>query len=69
MLYFLAIEYRESPDLTVYVVSLEVPNGILSTWPIWRVLVVRLLALLMASTVTLYWFAILYKESPDTIFM
>ena len=65
VLYFLAIEYRESPGFTVYVVSLEVPNGILNTSPIWRVLVVRLLALLIASTVTLYWPAILYKESPD----
>lgn len=53
VLYFFAIEYRESPDLTVYVVSLELSSGIFRTWPICNRFDVRLFAFFMASTVVL----------------
>ena len=53
VLYFFAIEYRESPDLTVYVVSPELLSGIFKTWPICKRFDVRLFEFFMASTVVL----------------
>lgn len=43
--------------------------GIFSIWPMFRILLVRLLREIIASTVVLYFLAILYKVSPDTLFM
>lgn len=61
---FLAMEYKLSPFWTVYVVSKLLSVGIFRTWPIDSRFDVKLLALLMASTVVLYSFDILYRESP-----
>ena len=61
VLYSLAIEYRESPLLTVYVmpvVSVSRAVGIFRTPPIDSILLVRLLAFFRASTVVLYLLAI-----------
>lgn len=63
---FLAILYRLSPDTTVYVLVSLALVGILSTWPILRLLVVRLFRFLISSTVVFNFLAILYKLSPGT---
>ena len=61
---FFAIEYRESPLWTVYVVSSPVSLGIDSTWHMLNRFDVKLFAVFMASTVVLNSLAIEYKESP-----
>lgn len=61
---FLAMEYKLSPFWTVYVVSKLSFVGIFRTSPIDKRFDVRLLAFFMASTVVLYSFDILYRESP-----
>lgn len=75
VLYCLAIAYKVSPDFTVYVpvvgvIDEEVPPfdsklGILNCCPILNVLLVRLFKFFIASTVVLYFFAMLHKLSPD----
>ena len=70
VLYLFAIFQRLSPDLTVYVFSLVLfVLGSLSTWPIDKLLDVKLFKDFKSLTVVLYLFAILHKLSPDTIFM
>lgn len=76
VLYFFAILYKLSPDTTLYVLTLELVSsvlldevGIFKLLPIVRLLEVRLLYAFNLSTVVLYFLAILYKVSPDTIFM
>lgn len=64
VLYFLAMEYRESPFCTVYVVSSGVLDGINRTWPMDKRLLVRLFNSFSSSIVTLYFLAMEYKESP-----
>lgn len=44
--------------------SLTLSLGNFSTWPILRILLVKLLILFSSSTVVLYLLAIEYKESP-----
>ena len=64
VLYFLAMEYRESPFCTIYVVSSGVLDGINRTWPMDKRLLVRLFNSFISSIVTLYFLAMEYKESP-----
>ena len=65
VLYLLAIAYNVSPDFTVYVlVVVLVCEGIFKTWPILRVLLVKLFNDFILSTVVLYLFAIPYRVSP-----
>lgn len=69
VLYFFAIEYKVSPDFTVYVVnvvgiSIISVSGNRSTWPMVSVLLVRLFSFFKISTVVLFWVAMRYSVSP-----
>ena len=64
VLYLVAIEYKESPFLTVYVVSGNNSLGIFSNCPVDRILDVKLLILFSSSTVVLLAAAMEYRVSP-----
>lgn len=67
MPYFLAIEYKLSPDFTVYVFSLLSLVGISNCSPTFRFVELKLLYFTRVSTVVLYFWAIEYKLSPFDI--
>ena len=64
VLYFFAMEYKESPFWTVYVVYSEVSTGNFNTWPMDKRFDSRLFISFIWSIVVLYSFAMEYRESP-----
>ena len=64
VLYFFAMEYKESPFWTVYVVSGVNGLGNFSNCPMDNVFDVRLFIFFISSTVVLLFWAIWYRVSP-----
>ena len=61
-----AILYNESPLFTTYVFWFDLVDGIFIVSPIDNKFDDKLFSSFILSTVTLYFFAILYNESPET---
>ena len=67
VLYFCAIEYKLSPDFTIYVSDVVVSCscvGIFNNWPMLRMLDDKLLASFNSFTVTPNFLAMLQRLSP-----